>query len=84
MLFRDLPFLVATTNARDTSTSLYNLVDNVFVEMRIIRHLSIKKGQMKSVAVLMVTVDFGGIRSTRHVVIKTNLDTSKNQDEDFG
>ena len=43
-----------------------------------------KKGQMKSVAVLMVTVDFGGIRFTRHVVIKTNLDTSKNQDEDFG
>ena len=69
ILFRDLTFLVATTNARDIATFLYNMEDNVFVEMRMLRHLSIKKGQMKSVEVLMVTVDFGGIRYTRHVII---------------
>ena len=69
MVVRDLPFLVATTNARDTATFLFNLVDNVFVEMSMLRHLSIKKGQMKNVVVLVVTVDFGGIQSTRHVVI---------------
>ena len=29
-------------------------------------------------------MDFGGIRSTRHVEIETNLNIYKDQDENFG
>ena len=77
MGFKGLPFLVATTNVMDTDTSLYNLVVNAFVEMRMVRHQSIKKDQMKSVVVLMVKEDFGETQFMRHVVIQSKHDSPK-------
>ena len=77
MGFKGLPFLVATTNVMDTDTSLYNLEVNAIVEMRMVRHQSIKKDQMKSVVVLMVKEDFGGTRFMRHVVTKSKHDSPK-------
>ena len=74
MGFKGLPFLVATTNVMDTDTSLYNLVVNAFVEMRMVRHQSIKKDQMQNV-VLMVKEDFGETQFMRDVVIKSKHDS---------
>ena len=72
MGFKGLPFLVATTNVMDTDTSLYNLVVNAFVEMRMVRHQSIIKDQMQNV-VLMVKEDFGETQFMRHAVYNQNM-----------
>ena len=76
MGFKGLPFLVATTNVMDTDTSLYNLEVNAIVEMRMVRHQSIKKDQMQNV-VLMVKEDFGETQFMRHVVIQSKHDSPK-------
>ena len=71
-------FQLVTRNARNSLTSLFNLLDNAFVEMHTARRLNMKKDPIVNAAMVMGPEVFSEIKFTGHVVRIEFLFLSKN------
>ena len=71
--FRILPLQPAMTNVKDTISSLFNMVDIVFVGMHMLQVIDIKRDQIANAVVRMDWVEYGETLSIKHVVIEISF-----------